>query len=54
LPSQIIQISVEAREKLYRDRIETMTLDNSSLQRRLKHVSEDLERLRKEKDELTK
>jgi chromosome segregation ATPase len=41
-----------ARAQLYRDRIEAMTIDNSSLQRRLNQVGAELDRITDEKDEL--
>lgn len=34
-----------AREQLYRDRIDAMTIDNSSLQRRLNQVGSELDRI---------
>jgi hypothetical protein len=41
-----------ARAQLYRDRIEAMTIDNSSLQRRLNQVGAELDRITDEKEEL--
>ena len=43
-----------ARGELYKDRVEAMTIDNASLQRRLNQVSQELERIHKEKEELTR
>lgn len=43
-------VGPEVRDKLYRDRIEAMTVDNASLQRRLLQVQDDLTRVRREKD----
>ena len=40
------------RDQLYHDRIEAMTTDNQSLQRRLNQVSLELERIYREKDEV--
>jgi adenylosuccinate synthase len=42
----------EARDKLYRDRIEAMTLDNQSLQRRLNQVSSEMERIMRENEDI--
>jgi hypothetical protein len=47
-----MNISVEARDKLYRDRIEAMTLDNQSLQRRLNQVSSEMERIQRENEDI--
>lgn len=41
-----------ARELLYRDRIDSMGIDNESLQRRLGSVNNELNRIRSEKDSL--
>lgn len=43
-------IPLNAREKLYRERIEAMTLDNQSLQRRLNQVSNELDRIQRENE----
>ena len=37
---------VEGRDRLYRERIEAMTLDNAGLQRRLNHATADMQRAR--------
>jgi prefoldin subunit 5 len=43
-------IPMNAREKLYRERIEAMSLDNQSLQRRLNQVTSELDRIQRENE----
>ena len=52
LPIDRSMAGPEVRNKLYVDRIEAMMLDNASLQRRLNNVSEDLTKMKYEKDNL--
>lgn len=47
-------VGPEVRNKLFVDRIEAMMLDNASLQRRLNGVSEDLTKMKYEKDDLVR
>lgn len=44
----------DARSKLYKERIEAMTLDNQSLQRRLNQVNSELERIQRENEDLVR
>jgi chromosome segregation ATPase len=50
----INSITMNAREKLYRERIEAMTLDNQSLQRRLNQVSNELDRIQRENEAIVR
>ena len=48
----MVSVGPNVRDKLFVDRIEAMMMDNASLQRRLNGVSDDLEQLRREKEDL--
>ena len=48
----MISAGPEVRNKLYVDRVEAMMMDNASLQRRLNGVSDDLNRIKIEKEDL--
>ena len=48
----IINAGPQVREKLFVDRIEAMMMDNASLQRRLNSVEEDLNALKREREDL--
>jgi len=45
-------VGPNARGQLYSSRVDEMTVDNESLQRRLGQVTNELERIRIEKDNL--
>ena len=48
----MVSMGPQVRDKLYVDRIESMMMDNASLQRRLNGVNDDMEQLKREKDDL--
>lgn len=52
--SAIPGASQEARDRLYRERIEAMTQDNQSLQRRLNQVNSELERIQRENEDIVR